>query len=96
MTTNQPYGTPQTYAAQPYPAQAPWDGMAIASLITALCGLAIIPVVLGHLSLRRIRQTGARGQALAVVGLVLGYATCAAVVLSILFVLVMTVWAVNS
>ncbi len=49
------------------------NGTAIASLVLALCGLAILPVVLGHVALGQIRRSGQDGTALAVAGLVLGY-----------------------
>jgi hypothetical protein len=62
-----------------------YDGVAIASFVTALCGLGVIPVVLGHVALGRIRRTGAEGTAFAVIGLVLGYA---AIALGIVFFLI--------
>ncbi len=52
--------------------------LAFASLV---CGIiwvfgigSVCAVILGHLALRRLRRTGQAGRALAVVGLVLGYA----------------------
>lgn len=59
----------------PVPVQPPTNGMAIAALVTGVMGLAVIPIVLGHLSLREIRRRGQAGTGLAVTGLVLGYAT---------------------
>lgn len=47
--------------------------LALISIITGVLGFAIIPVILGHLALGQIRRTGEGGQALAIVGLVLGY-----------------------
>lgn len=76
------YGTPTGPASYQAPAYAPYpavpmvprtNGLAIASLITGLCGLAIVPVILGHMGLGQIRRTGESGTALAVIGLVLGY-----------------------
>lgn len=69
-----PQYAPQVLYQAPAPAT---DAAAIASFVTALCGLGLIPVVLGHLALGRIRRTGAGGTVLAVVGLVLGYTTLA-------------------
>ncbi|MFT3887440.1 MAG: DUF4190 domain-containing protein [Arachnia sp.] len=63
------------------------NGLAIATLVTGICGLAVVPIVLGHLSLGQIRRTGEDGQALAVVGLVLGYLTAIGYAIAILFVL---------
>lgn len=62
-----------SYAAPSYAVAPPTDGVAIAAFVTALCGFGLIPVVLGHVALGRIRRTGAGGTAFAVVGLVLGY-----------------------
>jgi hypothetical protein len=52
--------------------------LAFASLV---CGIiwvlgigSVCAVILGHLALRRVRRTGQAGRALAVAGLVLGYA----------------------
>ena len=56
-----------------YPPSARTNGTAIASLVTALLGFAIIPVVLGHMAQSQIRRTGEGGSAMAAVGLVLGY-----------------------
>jgi hypothetical protein len=51
------------------------DGMAIASLITALVGVPIVPIILGHMSRTRIRESGGlkSGDGLAIAGLVIGY-----------------------
>ena len=71
--TYTPHASPvqQQPAAPPLP--APTDGMAIAAFVCALCGLGLIPVVLGHVSLRRISRQGLRGQGFAIVALILGY-----------------------
>jgi Domain of unknown function (DUF4190)/Protein of unknown function (DUF2510) len=51
------------------------DGMAIASLITALIGVPIAPIILGHMARTRIRESGGfkSGDGLAIAGLVIGY-----------------------
>lgn len=65
---------PQPYAPAPgHRPVRPTNGLAIASLVTGLLGMAIIPVVLGHLALRQIRERDEAGHGLAAVGLVLGY-----------------------
>jgi hypothetical protein len=63
-----------------YPAiNTPTSGLAIGSLVCGIAelftlGLAAIPaVILGHLARAQIRQTGERGDGLAIAGLVLGY-----------------------
>ncbi|HET9081362.1 MAG TPA: DUF1707 and DUF4190 domain-containing protein [Trebonia sp.] len=57
----------------------PTSGLAIGSLICAIAeiptlGFSAIPaVILGHLARAQIKQTGERGDSMAVAGLVLGY-----------------------
>lgn len=64
----------QAYGAPPaYRPIRPTNSLAIASLVTGVMGMAIIPVVLGHLALRQIRERDEAGTGLAAVGLVLGY-----------------------
>ncbi|AEE44931.1 DUF4190 domain-containing protein [Cellulomonas fimi] len=82
----------------PYPVPGPWpqpaprtDGLAVASLVLALCGFTVVAVALGHLALHRLRRTGERGYGLAVTGLVLGYTTLAALVVVVVAV-AGTVW----
>lgn len=61
------------YPQQPQqPAAAPTDGMAIAALVTGILGLGIVPLILGIVSLKRIKQTQAGGRGLAIAGIVLG------------------------
>lgn len=84
----------QQPAAPPLP--APTDGMAIAAFVCALCGLGLIPVVLGHVSLRRISRQGLRGQVFAIVALILGYLTIIAGIIGLLLVGGGVLWAVNS
>jgi len=71
------------YAAYPSvgyaPAQMPagmvvrTNTLAVVAFITGLFGMAVVPVVLGHISMPIIRRTGERGYVLAVIALVLGY-----------------------
>jgi len=57
----------------------PTSGLAVASMVCGIAeiftlGLAAIPaVILGHLARGQIRQTGERGDGMAVAGLILGY-----------------------
>ncbi|HEV2370896.1 MAG TPA: DUF1707 and DUF4190 domain-containing protein [Streptosporangiaceae bacterium] len=73
------------------------NGLAIASLA---CGagqivagpLTTIPaIVLGHMARKQIRHTGEEGGALALTGMLLGYAGAALIVLGVLFVLFVVV-----
>jgi hypothetical protein len=66
----------------------PTNGLAIGSMV---CGIipfvaAIPAIIFGHLARAQIRQTGERGDSMAVVGLVLGYLwlSCWALILLIL------------
>jgi hypothetical protein len=47
--------------------------LAIVSLVTSILGLAIVPIILGHISLSQIRRTGEQGRVMAIIGLVIGY-----------------------
>lgn len=75
------YGQPQYGQAQygqPYEAPPRTNGLAIASLVCSIAGLATcisapVGIVLGHLAKRQIRQTGESGSGLATAGLVIGY-----------------------
>lgn len=54
------------------------NGLAIGSLITGILGFFIlltspVAVILGHMSLSKIKKTGENGRGLAIAGLVLGY-----------------------
>jgi Domain of unknown function (DUF4190) len=64
-------------SASPPPQSPPYNTFAVLSPIMAI----LVPpagVVLGHLALPQIRRTGERGWVAAIVGLVLGYLLCAA------------------
>ena len=61
-------------AVQPSYAPAPkTNGLAIATFVLGLLSFAIIPVILGHISLNQIKNNGDGGKVFAVIGLVLGY-----------------------
>jgi Domain of unknown function (DUF4190)/Domain of unknown function (DUF1707) len=70
----------------------PTNGLALGAMICGIAeiftlGLAAIPaVILGHLARGQIRQTGERGDGMAVAGLVLGYLAIAGWALVILLV----------
>lgn len=58
------------YAA---PAATKTNVLSIITLVTGILGMAIIPVILGHISLSQIKKTGEQGRVMAIIGLVLGY-----------------------
>jgi hypothetical protein len=75
----QPYGYAQQQGyPQPYAAPMPTgtNGLAIASLVCSFF-IPIVGVILGHIALNQIKQTGQEGHGLAVAGLVIGYSLIA-------------------
>jgi hypothetical protein len=92
---------PQPYGQQPPPAAytaRPMNSLAIVSLaagisayvITHFIG-AIVAIVTGHMARGQMRRTGERGGAMALVGLILGYAYFAVLILVIAVVVVLIV-----
>jgi hypothetical protein len=72
-----PYGQPQ-YPPPHGAQQGRTNSLAIASLVCSLAGLvtcisAPVGVVLGHIALRQVRQTGEQGEGMAKAGLWVGY-----------------------
>lgn len=91
-----PLISPMHYPAAVYrPAvPPPFNSLAVASLV---CGLAEIPtlgvtalpaVILGNMARRQIRETGERGDGLAVAGLVLGWIVVACFLSAVLAVMI--------
>ncbi len=70
--------------------------LAVVALVTALVGLAIVPILCGHISLGQIKRTGEEGSALAVIGLILGYLELIGYVLALALLLAGIFWAVNA
>jgi hypothetical protein len=72
---------PVPYVPPPPPviAEQCTSGLAIASLVCGICQFGfpvptgLVAIFLGHAARRRIRQTGERGDGLALAGLILGY-----------------------
>jgi hypothetical protein len=94
----QPYGyPPQSYPqyAQQAPMPVGTNGLAIASLICAFI-FPLVGVILGHIALNQIKQTGQEGRGLAIAGLVIGYAYIGITLLVVCFVLVVSLATVNS
>ena len=78
----QPYQPPGAYGVQGYGYAAPpaTNGMAIASLITSIAGLAlccgapsIIGAILGHVAQKQISERGEGGKGLALAGVIVGW-----------------------
>jgi ACR3 family arsenite efflux pump ArsB len=49
--------------------------LSIVTLVTSILGFAIVPIILGHISIRQIRRTREQGRVMAIIGLVIGYLT---------------------
>ena len=47
--------------------------VAVLALVFGLLGGSLIPIVLGHIARNQIRETGERGDGMAIAGMVLGY-----------------------
>ena len=79
-----PYHSPASPSGPPI-APPRTSGLAISSLVTAIFGLAIVPVILGHIALSQIKKAAGtlQGRGLAIAGLVLGYLQIVAFVLLI-------------
>jgi len=91
---------PNAYPSySPYPAGQPVgnDGMALTSMILGIAGLvtcclvipSILAIIFGHISLGRIKTTGAQGRGMALAGLITGYAYIG---LGVVYVIFMSIW----
>ncbi|MCA0378690.1 MAG: DUF4190 domain-containing protein [Actinobacteria bacterium] len=77
------YPATATYPAAPgyvaAPAPATTNTMAIVAMISSIVGwfafgsLCVVGVILGHISLKQIKQTGEGGRGMALTGLIMGY-----------------------
>lgn len=74
----------------PVPMVVRTNTLAVVAFITGLLGMAVVPVILGHISMQIIKRTGERGYAFAVIALVLGYLEVAWVVASIVLAVLAT------
>lgn len=71
--TPEPTPAVPAYQAPPPAPVAKTNVLSIIALITGILGLAIVPVICGHISLSQIKRTGEQGRVMAIIGLVLGY-----------------------
>jgi hypothetical protein len=62
-----PYGPPV--------AAAPTNGLAIASMITAILGFGFIAAIMGHVAKRQIAERGEQGDGFALAGIIVGWVT---------------------
>jgi hypothetical protein len=77
---------PWGVAASATPSAPKTNSMAVASLVTAILFIPIVPIVLGHVSKREIeRSQGAQdGRGLAIAGIVMGWITLGLLILAII------------
>jgi hypothetical protein len=79
--------TDQLTTPTPAPAPgAPWNVLAIVSLITSLVGFSLAGVITGHLSLSQLRTSGEQGRGLALAGVIVGYASLAIAVVAVVVI----------
>jgi hypothetical protein len=78
--------------AQPYAGSGPTEGLAIASLVTALVGVPIVPIVFAVIARRHIRESGGfkSGDGLAIAGLVIGIAQLVILAIAIVVLIVVS------
>ena len=98
------YGTPGV--VMPVAAAPSTNGMAIASLVCSLAGLAtcgltsIVGAILGHVARRQIRERGEGGDGLALAGIISGWIifalAAAGIALYIVFAIILVSTAANS
>lgn len=85
---------PQNHPPQPQPPESRTNQMAIAAVVAGAVGwfgvpivASIIAIICGHMARQQIRQTGEEGDALAILGLVLGYTHMVAVCVGVTLVI---------
>lgn len=59
--------------------------MAIASFITSLVGLGLVGVILGHIAMSQIKNSGGGGKGFAIAGLIIGYVSIAIAIVAVFF-----------
>lgn len=109
----QPGYAPQ-YPQQPYPQQPQYSGygapayagpvapttsgMAIASLVCSLIGLALVGIILGYIARRQIDQSGGTktGRGIATAGIIIGWVYIALFVLIFAFTIIISILAAAS
>jgi peptidoglycan biosynthesis protein MviN/MurJ (putative lipid II flippase) len=72
------------------PVSAKTNGLAIASLVLGIVGVSIVAIILGHISLNQIKNTGEQGRGMALAGTILGYV---GLVFTIIWIIVAVVFA---
>ena len=87
-----PEASSTTPAAPAYGPTAPWNVLAIVSLVTSLVGFGLAGIITGHLALGQLKTSGEQGRGLALAGTIVGYVGIAAVLLFTLIMIAMAVF----
>jgi len=89
MTT--PEDGPAATAAYPAPNPMPNTWMNVVAFVTALVGMAIVPIVFGHMGVSAANKGKADLKWMGIVGLVIGYVEVAVIVILILVLIVLAI-----
>ena len=81
--------TSDLYAPAPvYAPPRPTNVLAIISLIASCVGFTVPGIIMGHIALHQIKQTGEGGHGLALAGVIVGYALLAvAIVVTVIYLI---------
>jgi hypothetical protein len=86
-------GTPVVQITQPKSKPFDdWTVLAIAALFASCIGLTIPGVVMGHLALHKIKQTGQAGRGLAIAALIVGYVLTVVILLAVAAWVIFLIW----
>jgi hypothetical protein len=88
------YAPPQQAYAAPNPTPNTW--MNIVSLVTALLGMVIVPIIFGHLGVSAAKKGTAELKGLGIAGLIIGYLELAIVIAVIAIIIIASVVTSNS
>jgi len=86
-----PNESPAPVAAYPPQNPMPNTWMNIVAFVTALVGMAILPIVFGHMGVSAANKGKADLKWMGIVGLVIGYIEVAAIVILIIVLIVLAI-----
>jgi hypothetical protein len=89
-------GTPARQIAQPTPKPFDdWTVFAIIALIASCIGFTVPGIVMGHIALHKIKQTGQAGRGFAVAALIVGYVFFVLIVAAAVAWIAFSIWIAN-
>lgn len=95
MSTPPAYGYQgSTGSGAPVPAKT--NTLSIITLVLAILGFTLIPIVLGFVSLSQIKKTGEAGRGLAIAGIIVSFVYIVIIAIIVIFTIVISVAAANS